>query len=212
VADWTTISALATAGGTLVLAGATFASVRSGNRSARIAEASLLAGLRPLLVATRREDPPQKIGFQDNKWLVAPGGGGAVEIADAAIYLGIALRNVGNGIAVLHGWELYLLPDAPDDPRPELDRFHRLTRDLYIAPGDIGFWQGAIRDPAAELFAYARDALRSGDRVLIDILYGDQQGLQRMISRFALLPRDDGAWGATIGRHWNVDGADPRER
>jgi hypothetical protein len=43
VADWVTISALATAGGTLVLAGATFASVRSANRSSRLAERSLLA-------------------------------------------------------------------------------------------------------------------------------------------------------------------------
>jgi hypothetical protein len=42
VADWTTISALSTAGGTLVLAAATFASVRSANRSARAAERSML--------------------------------------------------------------------------------------------------------------------------------------------------------------------------
>jgi hypothetical protein len=210
MADWVTISSLATAGGTLVLAGATFASVRSGNRSARIAEASLLAGLRPLIVPTRREDPPEKIGFQDDIWLEAPGGGGAVTVTDDAVYLGIALRNVGNGIAILHGWDLHRGDDMTDDPRTQLDRFHRLTRDLYIAPGDSGFWQGALRDPAAPEFAYARDALQSGERVLIDVLYGDQQGMQRMISRFSLLPRSGGGWAATIARHWNVDGADPR--
>ena len=38
MADWVTISSLATAGGTLVLATATFTSVRTGNRSARAAE------------------------------------------------------------------------------------------------------------------------------------------------------------------------------
>ena len=38
MADWVTISSLATAGGTLVLAVATFSSVRSANRSARVAE------------------------------------------------------------------------------------------------------------------------------------------------------------------------------
>jgi hypothetical protein len=43
LADWVTISSLATAGGTLVLAVATFSSVRSANRSARVAERSLLA-------------------------------------------------------------------------------------------------------------------------------------------------------------------------
>ena len=36
--DWTTVASLATAGGTLVLALATFASVRSSNRSARVTE------------------------------------------------------------------------------------------------------------------------------------------------------------------------------
>src|SRR5438876_408962 len=39
--DWSTISSLATAVGTLVLAIATFAAVRSSNRSARIAELAL---------------------------------------------------------------------------------------------------------------------------------------------------------------------------
>ena len=121
-----------------------------------------------------------------------------------------ALRNVGAGIAVLHGWSLYTVADAPDDPRLHLDRFTRLTRDLYIAPGDAGFWQGTFRDPSADAFAYARDALQSGERVNVDVLYGDQEGLQRMITRFSLLPRDESAWAATIARHWSVDGADPR--
>ena len=47
--DWGTIAELATAGGTLVLAISTFASVRSANRAARAAERSLLVGLQPLL-------------------------------------------------------------------------------------------------------------------------------------------------------------------
>ena len=45
--DWVTISALATATGTLVLAVATFASVRSANRAARVAEQAFLMGQRP---------------------------------------------------------------------------------------------------------------------------------------------------------------------
>src|SRR4051794_11062865 len=73
VADWTTASAVATAGGTLVLAAASFASVRSANRAARAAERSLLAALRPVLMPSRLEDPPQKVHFVDGKWLLAPG-------------------------------------------------------------------------------------------------------------------------------------------
>ena len=44
MADWVTISAIASAGGTLVLAAATFSSVKSANRAARVAERSLMAG------------------------------------------------------------------------------------------------------------------------------------------------------------------------
>jgi hypothetical protein len=44
VSKWNTVSSLATGVGTLVLAVATFASVRSANRAARAAERSLLAG------------------------------------------------------------------------------------------------------------------------------------------------------------------------
>jgi len=209
MADVTTIAELGTAAGTLVLAAATFAAVRSGNRSARIAEATLLAGLRPLLVPTRREDPPQKIGFVDDVWLVAPGGGAAVDVTDDAIYLGIAIRNVGNGIAILHGWDFHAWDDIPDDARLRLDSFHRLSRDIYIAPNDMGFWQGALRDPSSEEFEYARRSVDSGDRIVVDVLYGDERGLQRMISRFSLTPHDE-TWTATIARHWNVDAPDPR--
>jgi hypothetical protein len=61
MADWAIISSLATAGGTLVLAAATFASVRSANRAARVAERTLLIQLRPLLMPSRLEDPTEKI-------------------------------------------------------------------------------------------------------------------------------------------------------
>ena len=44
-ADWATVASLATALGTLVLAVATFSAVRSGNRTARAAELSLLTGV-----------------------------------------------------------------------------------------------------------------------------------------------------------------------
>jgi hypothetical protein len=218
VADWVTISALATAGGTLVLAGATFASVRSANRAARVAEQSLLAGQRPLLVPSRTEDPAQKVGFQDDVWFLVPGGQGIANATEKADYFVIALRNVGTGIAVLHGWrfdpDLQLVREAHITP-PPLEDFTTLTRDLYVAPGDVGFWQGSFRDPASDGYRSARRAIEESQRIGIDILYGDFEGGQRVISRFMLTPRenDDGVrWFASVGRHWNVDRPDPRER
>ena len=85
--DWASIASLATAGGTLVLAVATFASVRSANRTARAAEQSLQEGLRPLLVASRLQDDAQKVMFVDGKWLQVPGGRATAQAEGDVIYL-----------------------------------------------------------------------------------------------------------------------------
>lgn len=103
VVNWTNISALATGAGTLVLALATFAAVRSSNRSARIAEAALQEQRRPLLAASRLEDPKQKIMFVEGHWVSAAGGRAALEHIDGIVYLAMSLRNVGSGIAVCQG-------------------------------------------------------------------------------------------------------------
>jgi hypothetical protein len=210
--DWVTISSLATAGGTLILAVATFASVRSANRAARAAERSLLAGLRPLMVPSRLQDQPQKVGFADAHWLHAPGGGGAAEATDEAVYLAISIRNVGSGIGVLHGWSFHPERVLGMVGHADPAEFRRLTRDIYVAAGDIGFWQGAFREPETAEFAAARDVVSNRKPMTIDLLYGDHEGGQRTISRFGLLPRDDGTWIASVSRHWNIDRPDPRQR
>ena len=210
MADWATISSLATAAGTLVLAVATFSSVRSGNRTARAAERSLLVGLRPVLMPSRLEDPPEKIPFVDGHWIKLEGGHAALEVVGEAIYLGIALRNAGSGIAVLHGWSFH--PDRllGDSAHADPSDFRRLTRDIYVPAGDLGFWQGVLRDPSDPVFVAAREAAEARRAVTVDILYGDHEGGQRTISRFSLTPREDGRRLAAVGRHWNLDRADPR--
>lgn len=208
--DWATIASLATAGTTLVLAFATFASVRSGIRTARAAERSLQASLRPLLGPSRLEDPPQKVGFADDHWVHLPGSGGAADLTDAAIYLAMSLRNSGNGIAVLHGWTFTPYRETGSPKHSKVEVFRRLTRDIYVAAGDIGFWQGALRDPTSVEFAAARDVIEERGRIMIELLYGDLDGGQRTISLFSLVPRDDGGWLVSVARHWNIDRADPR--
>ena len=209
-ADWVTISALATAGGTLVLAVATFASVRSANRAARVAEQSLLVSLRPLLMPSRYDDPPQKINFMDDKLLKVEGGRAAAEADGDVVYLGMPVRNVGTGIAVLHGWHFRAGPTFGVNEHAPLEEFRRLSRDLYISPGDVGFWQGAFRDRNEPGFAEAKRSAEDHATITIELLYGDLEGAQRMISRYAFLPRDDGSWLASASRHWNVDGRAPR--
>src|SRR3954465_8973482 len=166
-ADWVTISSLATAGGALVLAVATFGSVRSANRAARDAEESLLAGIRPLLMPSRFDDPKQKAGVADNHFVAVDGGCGTAEVTHDAVYLTLSLRNAGNGIAVLHGWRFHPLRVMGPDYHPDLDGFRRLTRDLYIPVGDIGFWQGAFRDREVAEFTEAREVIEAREPMTI---------------------------------------------
>src|SRR5579864_1348615 len=136
MADWVTISSsLATAGGTLVLAVATFSSVRSANRSARVAEQSLLVGLRPVLIPSRETDPTERVRFGDQQSLTVPGHGGAVFVGDEAMYFGLALRNGGSGLAVMHGWRVSPRASPTPPGYPDLDEFRRQQIDLYIPAG-----------------------------------------------------------------------------
>src|ERR1700741_1491673 len=201
MANWETISALATAGGTLVLAAATFSAVRSSNRSARIAEEALRAGMRPLLVPSLSTDPPQKVLWQDRHVARIEGGRAIAERDGDVVYLAIGLRNLGSGIALLHGWWPHenLAIGTADPVAPE--QFRRLNIDLYIASGGSGFFESALRDPSEDLFAQMAAAVASHEPFTVDILYGDQAGGQRTISRVVVFPSSDEGWYAQPSRH-----------
>ena len=159
--DWATISSMATAGATLVLAVGTFASVRSANKAARTAERALLAGLRPVLVPSRLEDPPDKISWANNHWTRLTGGRASIELVDGHIYLAMSLRNVGSGIAVLQGWHP-ALEWNPGGSHAELDQFRRQGRDLFVAAGGLGFWQGRCATAATSSIRVCPRPSRSG--------------------------------------------------
>lgn len=220
--EWATIASLATAVGTLVLAAATFASVRSANSSARaadraarvaeqsvrIAERSLMAAERPLLMSSRLQDPEQKIQFLEGTFLTVTGGAATLQVTDAAVYLVISVRNVGTGLAVMHGWHIEVMRQ-PQQTHPPLEDFTTQNRDIYVASGDVGFWQGALRDPATAGFKAVAAAVEAGEAMMLSILYGDWEGGQRVISQFALRHAND-RWLTSTGRHFNVDRPDPR--
>ena len=210
MADSATIASLATAGGTLVLAAATFASTRSANRAARAAERSLMAGLRPLLLSSRPEDPSQKVAWVDQHYSHVAGGRAAVDVENDVIYFAGSVRNAGAGVAVMHGWHIrpWDVDHIADHIEP--DRIRRQSRDLYVPVGDVGFWQGAIRDADDPDREWVLGAIERRERILLDLLYGDQEGGQRVITLFSLTPMDSGAWLFGASRHWNLDRDDPR--
>jgi hypothetical protein len=223
---WVTLSSLATAAGTLVLAIATFAAVRSSNRSALIAEVALQEQRRPILVPSRLDDPPQKLNFADGHWVSAKGGHAAADHVNGNVYLGINVRNVGSGLGVCQGWSAkagVTLTGQTPNHRPQAD-FRMQTRDLFIAGGDTGMWQGALRNPDDPLRAALAEAIDAGQQITIELLYSDLTGRQRAITRFGLLavedpsaedpsaedPSEKRTWLASMSRHWFLDVDGPR--
>jgi hypothetical protein len=224
MADWVTISSLATAGGTLVLAVATFTAVRASNASARIAQHALEAGVRPVLFQARQDDPDEEIMWGDGHWANVPGGGAVLEHRGDTVYMALSLRNVGAGIAVLRGWRAGPPVVATDGltleaaaelnrVQPAIDSFREQSRDLYVPAGDTSFWQAAVRGWDDEFYGEVVTALTEQHALNIDLLYGDHEGGQRTISRFSITKGPDPSlrqWRAAVVRHWNLDRDDPR--
>ncbi len=135
---------------------------------------------------------------------------GAAEVDGDAVYLAMSVRNAGNGIAVMRPWRVW--PERlTGEQRPELSGFRRQTRDLYVAPADTGFWQAAFRDPDDPERGGVAEAVKARQPVTVDVLYGDYEGGQRLISRFLMQPgSDSGRWILSVSHHWNLDRPDPR--
>ncbi|MDQ6732245.1 MAG: hypothetical protein M3022_18620 [Actinomycetota bacterium] len=191
---------------------ATFSSVKSANRSARVAERSLLAGLRPVLTPSREDDPSERVRFGDQQILRVLGHGGAISVGGDAVYLAMALRNGGSGLAVIHGWRVKPRQNSSDE-RPSLEDFRRQQIDLYIPAGDTGYWLGALRDRGEPIYDIVRRAATSDVGLQVDLLYGDHEGGQRTITRFVMSewPEDDVEGKRLFAlRYWNVDRDDPR--
>ncbi|HEY1687829.1 MAG TPA: hypothetical protein VGF95_03090 [Solirubrobacteraceae bacterium] len=216
MADVSTLASLATAGGTLILAIATFSSTRSANRSARVSEQALNAGLRPVLFNARPQDPAQKVGYMDDHWVLLRDGLAAVQEVDGNLYFAIPLRNVGPGLAVLHAWYIWPERMLGTSPPADPEQFRRLGRDLYVPAGDVSFWQAALRDPQDPHYEPLKAAVLARESVTVEVLYGDHEGGQRTITRFNLSSRttvsedEPWLWVCSLSRHWNLDRDDPR--
>jgi hypothetical protein len=216
VSDW---AEAATAVGTLVLAVATFSSVRSGNRQGRNAERALNAGLRPVLFSSRPHETIQKIRWGDDHWAMLETGHAVLEEKDDVIYMAISLLNVGAGIAEIQGWRVDTSPilnpyasieemlHTGSHVRPDPGAFRPQTRDLYSPPGILSFWQAAIRTPDDPDRARMESALSGLGPIVVDLLYSDQEGGQRTISRFSIsrVNSESDAWYPSVVRHWFLD-------
>lgn len=206
MADWSTLASGATAVGTLVLAIATYSSVRSANRAARVAEQSLLVGLRPVLISSHDHDPPIEVGWGDMFRASLPGGRAIAAEENGVLYLAIGVRNVGSGIAMLRAWTAAGQRLAGGEgPIAPLEDFQSMQRDLYVPAGDAGYWHSAIRDPQDPRLPELRRAIAERSPFTIELLYLDHEGGQPSVTRFGIRPDEaDGGWHAVPIRHFRL--------
>ena len=144
------------------------------------------------------------------------------------VYLAIALRNAGNGIAVLQGWRFF--------PEAHRDTGHAAGGVPAADPGPVHtggrrrFLAGAFRDTAAPGYEQARAAIEARQPWSVELPYADHEGGQRAISRFLALPVDHQmadlppgghqgqageakpGWLASASRHWSLDREDGSEQ
>ncbi len=179
---WVEVAAVVVTAATVVLAFFTFWAVRGADRTARAAEKVLVLQTRAALVPAHRDDPVQHIVFQGGHWLKPEVAGGRavleVEENGEGVYMGIALRNVGLGLALLYGWHLspglLTAETAPED----FDKFVSLSRALHVPPGGVGFWQAQAREEHRPI---VREAEARGRPLTVDLLYGNEEGGQGRI-------------------------------
>ncbi|MDE3070458.1 MAG: hypothetical protein KGJ43_06995, partial [Acidobacteriota bacterium] len=99
---------------------------------------------------------------------------------------------------------------AGDDHATERE-LRAQMRDLYIPNGDIGLWQGALRDAQDPSHGEVARAVENREPISVELMYSDQVGAQRTITRFTLMPAGESRWLASVTRHWQLDYAGPRE-
>ena len=95
------------------------------------------------------------------------------------------------------------------------DELRTQSRDLYIPAGDVGLWQGAIRERSDPGYDEVAQAIFRREPITLELMYSDQVGAQRTITRYTLVPiRRDDADDVTrlisTARHWYLDRAGPR--
>jgi hypothetical protein len=72
----------------------------------------------------------------DGHYARLEGGRAAVEVTDGVIYLAMSLRNVGSGMAVIHGW--YPAAQWLDGAQRMVSRF------ALNSPGDGATWLSSV--------------------------------------------------------------------
>jgi hypothetical protein len=190
--DWVAVSTLAVAVATALLAYAAWLSARTASQQLR-------RDIRPVVIPSKPDGRTRRGRFAD---------GTLVPVADEEIYtarngtlnyVGICLRNIGTGIAVVRGLKLCLTEEKEKQPAPS--EFAYTERAIYMAPADTAYLTNVVDETAEEWFG---PQLMEGI-MSVYFLYTDLTNSQPAITRFELRYDSDadGFYAAEI-RHWMV--------
>jgi hypothetical protein len=80
-----------------------------------------------------------------------------------------------------------------------------------LATADARARLRGIRGPTDPEFDQLARLVTTRERIVIDVMYSDHDGGQRMIGRYSLRPVGDEGWLAAVARHGNVGQPDPRD-
>ena len=190
MADSATIASYATAAGTLVLAVATFSAVRSSNRFSphrrRVTPHQHAPTAHPVAVSTT----PSKgcCGIHHHAAHINGRTPSSRKTAGSSIWRSDC-ETLVQVLPCSTGGTRCPIRRSKTCPTPQAEDFRRLTIDLYIPAGGSGYWEAAVREPDDPLRPGFMRALTERHPFMIDILYGDQQGRQRTISRYLSCPQ-----------------------
>ena len=107
---------------------------------------------------------------------------------------------------MLTSWWMDFDPQPSLDKPPDLGLFNAQQRHLFVPPGDVGYWQGAIRTEDTDRGdrETLRRAIEHRKRLALFLRYSDQDGGHDTLTRFTLMPDENGDWLFGIGRHWTL--------
>jgi hypothetical protein len=123
--------------------------------------------------------------------------------------------------SLLDGLRPILFPSRWEDPVQKVSFIDQ--RWMHVRGGhaklEIGdeaaYLVVSVRDLDSAQFRHLAGRHADRERFAIDLIYGDVEGGQRIITRMGLTrsPAKDAAeteWAVSASRHWNLDRADPR--
>lgn len=117
------------------------------------------------------------------------------------VYLAVSIRNVGSGVAVLHGWHVQAGLQTQRS-HPPLEEFTTQNLDIYVAPDGNGLWLSALRDPAPGLITAPQCWLFSARWLRLSDMTENNAAREVCIWTYWVRPEAEEGFKALLARHW----------